>query len=162
MNNFEPVSVMGATYTKFGNRGLGEGGWGCPTGPRLPSTWTIFPRRSSASPMARPLRSIPPGPVTRERRTSKTCDIFGTEAGAYAAPGASLPGRSRASRFGYETLDDLNVPLKMPHQERLPQFRQSSARRGGTLRDHDQALVVQKILDGIAESNRTGREVRLA
>ena len=28
INNFEPVSVTGATYTKFGNRGLGEGGWG--------------------------------------------------------------------------------------------------------------------------------------
>ncbi len=28
MGNFEPISVSGATYTKFGNRGLGEGGWG--------------------------------------------------------------------------------------------------------------------------------------
>lgn len=28
MNNFDPVSVSGVTYTKFGNRGLGEGDWG--------------------------------------------------------------------------------------------------------------------------------------
>jgi predicted dehydrogenase len=28
MGNFEPVSVFGTTYTKFGNRGLGEGDWG--------------------------------------------------------------------------------------------------------------------------------------
>ncbi|MEX0942416.1 MAG: Gfo/Idh/MocA family oxidoreductase [Pseudomonadales bacterium] len=28
MDNFTPVAVTGATYTKFGQRGLGEGGWG--------------------------------------------------------------------------------------------------------------------------------------
>ena len=28
IDNFEPVSVFGTTYTKFGNRGLGEGSWG--------------------------------------------------------------------------------------------------------------------------------------
>lgn len=28
IDNFDPVTVSGSTYTKFGNRGLGEGGWG--------------------------------------------------------------------------------------------------------------------------------------
>ena len=28
LGNFRPVSVSGATFTRFGNRGLGEGGWG--------------------------------------------------------------------------------------------------------------------------------------
>ena len=28
LGNFEPISVSGATYTKFGHLGLGEGGWG--------------------------------------------------------------------------------------------------------------------------------------
>lgn len=47
LGNFNPVSVFGASYTKFGNRGLGEGGWGLSdrecqgngVGPRMPRQW---------------------------------------------------------------------------------------------------------------------------
>jgi len=161
INNFEPVSVVGATYTKFGNRGLGEGGWGLSD--RLETAFDVDDFASAF------IRFANGATVTLD--TSWAChqatgnrdnvEIFGTEAGATVRPARLFRG-SAGLPVTYEIADELKVNLKMPHQERFHNFINHLRGEEELCVTTDQALVVQKILDGIAESNRTGKEVRLA
>ncbi|MCE0522761.1 MAG: Gfo/Idh/MocA family oxidoreductase [Methylacidiphilales bacterium] len=161
INNFEPVSVVGATYTKFGNRGLGEGGWGLSD-----RTEAAFDVDDFASAF---IRFANGASVTLDTSwachqadgNSENVEIFGTEAGATLRPARLF--RSGAGHPAlYEIVDDLKVPLKMPHQERFHNFINHLRGEEELCVTTHQALVVQKILDGIAESSRTGREVRIA
>ena len=161
INNFEPVSVVGATYTKFGNRGLAEGGWGMSDPINAPFDVDDF-----ASAFIRFANG-----ATVVLDTSWACHqadwnrdnvhIFGTEAGATVRPARLFRADPRPPA-SYEVLDDLQVALKMPHQNRFHNFINHLRGEEELCVTTRQALVVQKILDGIAESNRTGKEVRLA
>jgi predicted dehydrogenase len=161
INNFEPVSVMGATYTKFGNRGLGEGGWGLSDRSETPFDVDDF---------ATALIRFANG-ATVSLDTSWAChqpvgsregvDLYGTEAGASLRPAKLFRG-SAGLPATYEIVDDLKVALKMPHQERFHNFINHLRGQEELCVTPHQALVVQKILDAIAESTRTGKEVRLA
>jgi predicted dehydrogenase len=160
INNFEPVSVVGATYTKFGNRGLGEGGWGMSD-----RTDVAFDVDDFASAF---IRFANGATVTLD--TSWAChqatgnaenvEIFGTEAGATLRPAKLFRGGTFPA--AYEIVDDLKVALKMPHQERFHNFVNYLRGEEELCVPTKQALVVQKILDAIAESNKTGKEVRIA
>lgn len=160
IGNFSPVSVVGATYTKFGNRGLGEGGWGMSD-----RTDILFDVDDFASAF---IRFANGATVTLD--TSWAChraesnrdnvEIFGTEAGATLRP-ARLFKAGTGSPVAYEIADQINVPLKMPHQERFHNFINHLRGEEELCVTPGQALTVQRILDGIAESNRTGKEVRL-
>jgi predicted dehydrogenase len=160
MGNFEPVSVVGATYTKFGNRGLGEGNWGLSDQIETPFDVDDF-----ASAFVRFANG-----ATVSLDTSWAChqaeanidnvELFGTEAGATVRPARLFRG-SVGLPASYEIVDDLKMNLKMPHQERFHNFINHLRGEEELCVTTHQALVVQKILDGIAESSRTGREVRL-
>ena len=54
------------------------------------------------------------------------------------------------------------MPLKYPHADRFHNFINHLRGEEELCTSTEQALTVQKILDGIAESNKTGKEVRLA
>lgn len=161
MNNFEPVSVFGATYTKFGNRGLGEGGWGLSD--RVEAPFDV-------DDMGTALIKFANG-ATVTLDTTWAChqavgnregvDLYGTEAGASLRPAKLFRG-SAGLPATYEIVDDLKVALKMPHQERFHNFINHLRGEEELCVTTQQALVVQKILDAIAESSRTGKEVRLA
>jgi predicted dehydrogenase len=161
INNFEPVSVTGATYTKFGNRGLGEGGWGLSDRSEVPFDVDDF---ASAF-----IRFANGASVTLD--TSWAChqavgnrdnvEVFGTEAGATLRPARLFRG-STGQPATYEIADELKVALKMPHQDRFHNFINHLRGEEELCVSTQQALVVQKILDGIAESNRTAKEVRLS
>jgi predicted dehydrogenase len=161
IDNFSPISVVGATYTKFGNRGLGEGGWGLSDRAELPFDVDDF---ASAF-----IRFANGATVTLD--TAWAChqavanddnvEIYGTEAGATLRP-ARLFRNGAGLSAKYEIVDDPKVALKMPHQERFHNFINHLRGEEELCVSTHQALVVQKILDAIAESNRTGREVRLA
>jgi predicted dehydrogenase len=161
MDNFEPVSVVGATYTKFGNRGLGEGGWGLSD--RSDVTFDVDDFASAF------IRFANGSTVTLD--TSWAChqavgnsdnvEVFGTDGGATLRP-ARLFRAGKGDPSTYEILDELNVPLKMPHQERFHNFINHLRGEEELCVTSHQALVVQKILDAIAESSRTGKEVRLS
>jgi len=161
INNFEPVSVVGATYTKFGHRGLGEGGWGLSD--RSEATFDVDDFASAF------IRFANGATVTldtswachRATANSENVEIFGTEAGASLRPARLFRADPRPPA-SYEVLDDLKVPLKMPHAERFHNFINHLRGEEELCVTTEQALVVQKILDAIAESNRTGQEVRLA
>jgi predicted dehydrogenase len=162
MNNFEPVSVTGATYTKFGNRGLGEGGWGLSD--RVDSA--PFDVDDFATAL---IRFANGASVSLD--TSWAChqasgsregvDVYGTEGGATLRPAKLFRG-SAGLPATYEIVDELKMSLKMPHQERFHNFINYLRGEEELCVTTHQALVVQKILDAIAESNRTGKEVRLA
>jgi predicted dehydrogenase len=160
INNFEPVSVTGATYTKFGNRGLGEGGWGLSD-----KVETKFDVDDFASAF---IRFANGATVTLD--TTWAChqatgnienvEVFGTEGGASLRPARLFRGGTFPT--AYEVVDDLKMNLKMPHQERFHNFINHLRGEEELCVTPQQALTVQKILDAIAESNRTGKEVRLA
>jgi predicted dehydrogenase len=88
-------------------------------------------------------------------------DVYGTEGGATLRPAKLFRG-SAGLPATYEIVDELKMSLKMPHQERFHNFINYLRGEEELCVTTHQALVVQKILDAIAESNRTGKEVRLA
>jgi len=161
INNFEPVSVVGATYTKFGNRGLGEGGWGLSDRSEIPfdvdDFATAFIRFANGATVTLDTAWA----CHQASGNIENVEIFGTEAGATLRPARLFRADPRPPA-SYEVLDDLKVALKMPHQERFHNFINHLRGEEELCVNTHQALVVQKILDGIAESNRTGKEVRLA
>jgi len=159
MGNFSPVSVTGMTYTKFGNRGLGEGGWGMSDRSDVKFDVDDF---SSAF-----IRFANGATVTLD--TSWAChrpdgsrdnvELFGTEAGATLRP-ARLFRAGTAPDSAYEVIEP-KAQIAMPHQERLHNFVNHLRGEEALCVTPDQALAVQKILDGIAESARTGNEVKI-
>lgn len=161
INNYKPVSVVGATYTKFGNRGLGEGGWGLSERSKIKFNVDDF---ASAF-----IRFANGATVTLD--TTWAChtalgnkdnvEIFGTEGGATLRP-ARIFRYGKAKDSGYEVIDEVKAPLAFPHQDRFHNFINYLRGEEKLCTEIEQGLVVQKILDGIAESARTGKEVRLA
>jgi predicted dehydrogenase len=87
-------------------------------------------------------------------------ELYGTEGGATLRP-AKVFRAANGNPATYEIVDELRVKMKMPHQERFHNFINYLRGEEELCVTLDQALVIQKILDGIAESTRTGREVRL-
>jgi len=160
IDNFDPVAVSGAAYTKFGQRGLGEGGWGMSD-----RSETSFDVDDFASAFIRFTNG-----ATVTLSTSWAChqaeankdnvEFFGSEAGATIRP-ARLYRAGGGSPAGYEVIDEITLPLTMPHQDRFHNFINHLRGEEELCVTTHQALIVQKILDGIAESSRTGKEVRL-
>jgi predicted dehydrogenase len=161
IDNFEPVSVTGATYTKFGNRGLGEGGWGLSDRVEAPFDVDDFATALIRFANGATVSLDTSWAAHQAAGSRESVEIFGTEGGASVRPArlyrgsAGLPGN-------FETVEDPKVPLKMPHQERFHNFINHLRGEEELCVTPHQALVVQKILDAIAESSRTGQEVRLA
>ena len=160
MDNFEPVAVSGVTYTKFGNRGLGEGGWGMSDRAKK----FVFDVDDFASAL---IRMANGATVTLDVTWACHTDepnrndvrLFGTEAGAGAYPFQLF----RAGRKGrdYEVLTDARVKIPYRHGDRFHNFINHLQGREALCTSLEEALVVQRILDGIAKSCETGREVRL-
>jgi len=161
IDNFSPVSVCGATYTKFGNRGLGEGGWGMSDRTNIvfdvDDFASAFIRFENGATVTLDTSWAAHGPQPNRDNV----EIFGTEAGATLRP-ARVFKSGTAVPPAYEVLDQFDAPLKMPHLDRFHNFINYLRGEEELCVTPAQALVVQKILDAIAESNRTGREVRLA
>jgi predicted dehydrogenase len=161
MGNFSPVSVSGVSYTKFGNRGLGEGGWGMSDRGDVK-----FDVDDSASAFVRFANGATVTLDTTWACHQRDADdhnvqLYGTEAGATLLP-ARIFRAGQGAPSTYEIIDQVNAPLKYPHQDRFHNFVNHLRGEEELCVTPEQALVVQKILDGIAESNRTGREVRIS
>jgi predicted dehydrogenase len=161
INNFEPVSVVGATYTKFGNRGLGEGGWGMSDRSEAPFDVDDFASAFIRFANGATVTLDTSWAAHRAEGNKENVEIFGTEGGATLRPARLFRG-SAALPATYEIVDEIKLTLKMPHQDRFHNFINHLLGEEELCVSTQQALTVQKILDGIAESNRTGKEVRLA
>ncbi len=89
----------------------------------------------------------------------RNVELFGTEAGGSVFP-------LNLYRFGkksgeYEIVEPQNVRLDRPRVDRHADWIDGILKRRKPICTLPQALSVQKILDAVYASSRTGREVRL-
>jgi predicted dehydrogenase len=159
VGNFRPVAVTGATYTKFGNRGLGEGGWG-----HSDPEDSTFDVDDFATAIIKFDDGLSVGfdvswVLHQDEAAKMNVDIFGTEGGLSTLP-------PRIMRFGrekgeYEVTEPQGVKLRYPHCNRFHNWLDAITGDDELEVTPEQALTVQRILDAILESSASGREVRL-
>jgi predicted dehydrogenase len=159
IGNFEPVSVFGSTYTKFGNRGLGEGGWGISDR----SAQAKFDVEDFATGQIRLANG-----VTISLDVSWAChqepseridvEIYGTEAG-----GAVFAGKihRRLPDGAHVTYGAPERPLIHPHKDRFHNFINHLQTGEPLCVSIEQALTVQRILDALAASSASGKSIQL-
>lgn len=160
MNRFDPVSVFGATYTKFGNRGLGYGGWGISD-----KTESVFDVDDFATAL---IRFSDGATVTLD--TSWACHmetpnrngvlLYGTEAGADVATAKIF--RNDPVREDYDVIEKVKAPMPFPQCCRFKNFTNAILGKEELATPPAQSLVVQKILDAIQESAATGKEAAIS
>lgn len=157
---FDPVSVMGQTYTRFGDRGLGAGSWGRSD----PEPGAVFDVDDFATAL---IRFADGATITLDVSWAAHTDqanrndvlLYGTEAGGGCYP-ARLFRPDPAG--GYAVIDAPKAEALYPHTDRFHNFFNAIRGIEPLCCTADQALAVQRVLDAIAESARTGRSVDIA
>ena len=159
LGNFRPVTVSGSVYTKFGNRGLGEGGWGKSEAGRrifnvddlaaafirLRGGATVLLEASWARHQSEPDRS--------------NVELFGTAAGATVYPARLYRwGRSKSE---YEIVEPQGVKIRHQDCDRMVNWIAAILGDEELECTAEQALTVQRVVDAVYESARTGHEVRI-
>ncbi|HWL17098.1 MAG TPA: Gfo/Idh/MocA family oxidoreductase [Opitutus sp.] len=157
LGEFDAVAVSGQTYAKFGPQGLGEGTWGKseidPKKPfdvedlsvaliKLRSGRTVLLETSWAA--HQPLADF------------NGTQLFGTKAGALI-PNLQL---FRQTENGY-AVESVATATSLVNPNRMVHFVDCLLGREEPYVKTEESLAVQKILDAIYLSARTGREVRL-
>jgi predicted dehydrogenase len=159
LDDFNPVAVSGATFTRFGNRGLGEGGWG------------ISEREHEAfdvDDFATALIRMESGVVVsldaawalhQESAADHDVILYGEDAGMSVFSDRLFePGDSG----DYRVIQHAHAsPLPFPHCSRAHHFVNVLLGTEQPLVTIEQALTVQRILDAIYQSAESGREVIL-
>lgn len=160
MDNFEPVSVFGATYTKFGNRGLGEGNWGLSD-----AVNTVFDVDDLASALIRMRNgatiSLEVSWAAHLADANRmNVELFGTEAGASLYPAKVYKRDSLDAE--YRVIEKVAGEPDLPHCDKLHNFINHLLDGEQLLVTPEQALTIQRILDAVAESCKTGKSVDLS
>jgi predicted dehydrogenase len=159
-DRFDPVSVSGQTYSEFGPRGLGEGGWGLSD-----RSENVFDVDDSATAL-----------IKFENGTTLTLDVswalhqsegnrmnvllHGSEGGAGLYPAELY--RHGSEKGEYRVTQNPPIATGLAHDNRFHNFINVLLGREELCVTPEQALCVQRVLDAIYESSRTGREVRLS
>lgn len=161
MDNFKPVSASGAVYTKFGNRGLGEGGWGHSDPQKGKQIFTVDDFATALIKFQNGATVDLTVSWVLHQATPDQMDVelFGTEAGASIKP-------ARVYRFGknkgeYEVVEPQNITIDRPHCNRQIDWIDGILKRRKPACTLEESLTVQKILDAIYKSSETGKEVRI-
>ncbi|MBX3707561.1 MAG: Gfo/Idh/MocA family oxidoreductase [Pseudomonadales bacterium] len=159
LGEFEPASVTGAAFTRFGNRGLGDGSWG-----RSERSFDTFDVDDFATALIR----MKSGAVVsldaawalhQEAMEERGIELYGEDAGL-SVFGNRLYQRDADRSF--VTRQGLPAgPLAFPHASRVHHFVNVLLGREAPVVTVAQSLAVQRILDAIYTSARTGAEVRL-
>jgi len=158
MGRFDPVSVSGTTYTKFGNRGLGEGGWG-----HSEREHTDFDVDDFATALIR----FPDGASVTldvswachaEESNRNDVHVYGTEAGARCYPAKLFKHGEKDGE--HQIIDNPQADLAFS-TDRFHNFINHILGEEELCVKPSEALAVQRILDAIAESSASGKEVRL-
>ncbi len=159
IDNWEPVSVYGATYTKFGNRGLGEGGWGLSKPEGIPfdvddfATALIkFKNGATVNVDVSWAAHMPEG-------NKWDSQLFGTEMGATLRPAKTFT--PIEGSHAYAINENPKSSLEKPVSNRFHNLIDHLVNGQELLVKPHEALAVQKILDGIAYSCKTGGEAKL-
>lgn len=160
MGNFEPVAVSGQTYTKFGNRGLGEGGWG-KSDRDAKLTFDVDDFASALIKMRNGATVTLDVSWACHQQDGNRQDVqlYGTEGGASCYPAKLFKPNAQGE---YQVVENFDAPVRFAHCERFHNFINAVLGDEPLMTTVDQALAVQRILDGIYESTRTGAEVRIS
>ena len=157
MGNFKPTAVSGQVYTNFGNRGIGDGTWGM-SELNKKAKFDVDDHATGYIKLAggKSLVLEISWALFQEKANDHGVDLYGTEGGGQllAAKIFKKPGPN------YETIIPDGVQLPLP-TERMHHFIDCIVTRRKPICDPQQSLAVQKILDAIYESSKTGREVRI-
>lgn len=156
MGEFDAASVSGQTFAKFGPRGLGDGSWGKgeidPNKPfdvddlsialiKLKSGRTVLLEASWA------------GHLNEADGTQ----LFGTDAGLQFSPLQKL----HNTPDGYK-IEDVEMLPNLVDPNRMAHFIDVLQGKAEAFVKPTESLALQKILDAIYESSRTGKEVRIS
>jgi predicted dehydrogenase len=157
MGEFEAAAVSGMTYSKFGNRGKGSGTWG--------KSEIAKGKPFDVDDMSVALIKLKSGRTVllesswaahQPERDINSTQLFGTEAGLTFPP-LSL---HRETKTGYSSeLVTLHAPKVSTN--RMVHFIDCLLGKAKPYVLPEESLGIQRILDAIYKSAKTGREVRL-
>lgn len=162
VDNWQPVAVSGQVYTKFGNRGLGEGGWGkSDKDKRLTFDvddfgFALVKFKNGAS-----IELNVSWALHQESPNRHGVELFGTEGGANVFPKPKIFRYNKKQKGEYEIVEPQNVKIAQPECNRHVDWLNTILGKGKPMCTVEQALVVQKILDAVYKSSGSGREVRI-
>uniref|UniRef100_UPI00404B3D29 Gfo/Idh/MocA family protein n=1 Tax=Cephaloticoccus sp. TaxID=1985742 RepID=UPI00404B3D29 len=157
LGEFDAAAVSGQTYSKFGNRGLGDGGWGkSEIDPRKPFdvddlSVALIKLKSGRTVL---LETSWAGHL--EDDGFNGTQLFGTEAGLLVPPLKLF----RPGPNGYIT-ESISPKANLVNPNRMVHFIDCLLGKAKPYVKPAESLAVQKILDAIYRSAQTGREVRL-
>jgi len=159
LGNFDVEAVSGATYSKFGSRGMGQGGWGWSDDEKKPF---------DVDDLAMALIRLKGGAVInlgiswachQKENDHYNVELHGTEAGATLYPGEVYK-YDPVAKGNYE-ITQLKPALAWPHCDRFVNFVRSITGEEKPGVSIEQALKVQAVLDALYQSSKEGREIRL-
>ncbi|MCE0498106.1 MAG: Gfo/Idh/MocA family oxidoreductase [Methylacidiphilales bacterium] len=158
LGDFHPVSVSGATYTKFGHLGLGFGGWG-----KSDNEGLAFDVDDFATGLIRFASGVSVSldvswACHAEEHDRADVQLYGTKGGALARAGRFYHPNDKTGE--YVIVQGPVAPLHFPHGSRFHNFINHLLGKEELCVTLDQALGVQRILDALNASAITGREVR--
>lgn len=156
MNCYDVESVHGQVYTKFGNRGLGEGGWGKSDRGKHVFDVDDFALALVKLKGGRTISLNVSWAAHNHMPNEEYVQLFGTEAGAMLEPLRVW----RNGKQGYEIIQHTQLD-SLVNTNRHVHFVDYILGRAKPLVTMEQALKVQQALDGIYQSSATGREVRI-
>lgn len=159
MDNFKPEAVSGATYTRFGNRGLGEGGWGISDREDIKFDVDDFATAIVKLAGGATLSLDVSWALHQAERDQMNVNLYGSEAGASVYP-AELYKFGEGSRE-YQVIQNPEAESVYNHTSRFHNFINAILDREAPCVTIDQSVAVQSIIDAIYESCTTGKEVRL-
>lgn len=159
LGNFEVETVSGSVFTKFGNRSLGEGGWGLSDRERLAFDVDDFATAFIRLKGGVTLNLSISWAAHQKAPDVHNVEMHGTKAGASLYPG-EVYSWDPATKSNFD-IAGLKVDIKYPHCDRFVNFVRAimgEEEPGVTM---EQALAVQKTLDAVYRSAKEGREIRL-
>jgi predicted dehydrogenase len=157
IGEFDAAAVSGQTFSKFGPRGLGNGGWGkSEIDPKAPFdvddfSVALIKMRSGRTVLLESAWAAH-GPQVDVNSTQ----LFGTEAGLSLPPLQLF----RQAPTGYST-ESVSLLAPRVNTNRMVHFIDCLLGRAKPLVKPSESLAVQRILDAIYVSASTGREVRI-
>ncbi len=157
MDDFDAAAVSGQTFAKYGPRGLGEGAWGrSEINPDRPFDVDDFCVALIKLKSGRTVQLEVSWAAAMETNDINGVQLFGSEGGATTNP----PRWYRPGVDGYEITQLAPVAGCVP-ENRMAHFIDVVQGKAESFVPPRQSLAIQRILDAIYESAKTGREVRL-
>ena len=157
MDNWEPVRVSGATYAKFGPRGLGEGTWGMSDPGQRTFDVDDFCTGLIRFKNGATLQLDVSWACHRETGGDNNVQLFGTDAGVSLVPTRIF--RAGRQKGEYEATEPQDVAMDFPKGNRFGHWIDVILGKAQPMCTMEQALTIQKIIDGLYNSSETGREV---